>query len=49
MSSKPKGGLTKWFKEEWVDLKTGKKWGALARKRRSGPIHPADRKKLQRR
>ena len=23
-TSKPKGGLTKWFKEEWVDLKTGK-------------------------
>ena len=21
---KPSGGLTKWFKEEWVDLKTGK-------------------------
>ena len=22
--AKPKGGLTKWFKEEWVDIKTGK-------------------------
>ena len=25
--SKPKGGLTKWFKEEWVDVKTGKPFG----------------------
>lgn len=25
--SKPKGGLAKWFKEEWVDLKTGKPCG----------------------
>lgn len=25
--NKPKGGLTKWFKEDWVDLKTGKKCG----------------------
>ena len=25
--SKPKGGLTKWFKEEWVDVKTGKPCG----------------------
>ena len=24
---KPKDGLTKWFKEEWVDIKTGKKCG----------------------
>lgn len=26
-TSKPKGGLTKWFGEEWVDLKTGKPCG----------------------
>ena len=25
--AKPKGGLTKWFKEEWVDVKTGKPCG----------------------
>jgi hypothetical protein len=25
--SKPKGGLTKWFKEDWVDVKTGKPCG----------------------
>ena len=25
--SKPKGGLTKWFNEEWVDVKTGKPCG----------------------
>jgi len=23
--AKPKGGLTKWFKEDWRDVKTGKK------------------------
>ena len=25
--AKPKGGLTKWFKEDWRDIKTGKKCG----------------------
>ena len=25
--SKPKGGLTKWFNEEWIDVKTGKPCG----------------------
>ena len=25
--SKTKGGLTKWFKEDWVDVKTGKPCG----------------------
>ena len=29
--AKPRGGLTKWFKEDWRDVKTGKKCG------RSGP------------
>jgi len=24
---KPSGGLTKWFKEEWIDVKTGKPCG----------------------
>ena len=25
--AKPQGGLTKWFKEDWVDLRTGKQCG----------------------
>jgi len=25
--AKPKGGLTKWFKEDWIDLRSGKKCG----------------------
>lgn len=25
--AKPRGGLTKWFKEDWIDLKTGKECG----------------------
>ena len=28
--AKTKGGLTKWFKEDWVDIKTGK--SAVAKK-----------------
>lgn len=27
MANKPTGGLTKWFKEDWRDVKTGKKCG----------------------
>tara|TARA_B100001093_G_C26616946_1_gene922771 strand:+ start:434 stop:733 length:300 start_codon:yes stop_codon:yes gene_type:complete len=34
---KSKGGLTKWFKEEWVDIKTGKKCG---RKKAKGSKRP---------
>ena len=34
---KPKDGLTKWFKEEWVDIKTGKKCG---RKKAKGSKRP---------
>ena len=26
-ASRPKKGLTKWFAEEWVDVKTGEKCG----------------------
>ena len=26
-AKKPSGGLTKWFNEDWVDLKTGKPCG----------------------
>jgi len=29
-SSKPKGGLTKWFKEEWVNIGKKKKGGGYA-------------------
>ena len=35
--AKPKDGLTKWFKEEWVDIKTGKKCG---RKKAKGSKRP---------
>ena len=35
-TSKPKGGLTKWFKEEWVDI---------GRKKKSGGHAPCGRKK----
>ena len=35
--AKPKGGLTKWFKEEWVDIKTGKPCG---RKKAKGSKRP---------
>ena len=31
--SKPKGGLTKWFNEEWVDVKTGKPCGRKSAKK----------------
>ena len=34
---KSKGGLTKWFKEDWVDIKTGKKCG---RKKAKGSKRP---------
>ena len=35
-SAKPKGGLTKWFNEEWVDI---------GRKKKSGGHAPCGRKK----
>ena len=35
MVSKPKGGLTKWFKEDWRDVKTGKKCGRSGKKDKS--------------
>ena len=37
--AKPKGGLTKWFKEDWRDVKTGKKCGRPA----CGPAKVAGR------
>jgi len=38
-TKKPKGGLTKWFKEDWRDVKTGKPCGRSGKKdkRRSYP------------
>ena len=30
---KSKGGLTKWFNEEWVDIKTGKPCGRKSAKK----------------
>ena len=44
-TSKPKGGLTKWFKEEWVDLKTGKECGRKSAKGNSKRPYPACRPK----
>ena len=43
---KPKGGLTKWFKEEWVDVKTGKPCGRKsAKKGKSKRPYPGCRPK----
>ena len=44
-STKPKGGLTKWFKEDWVDLKTGKKCGRKSAKGSSKRPYPSCRPK----
>jgi len=41
---KPKGGLTKWFKEDWVDLKTGKECGRKSAKDSKRP-YPSCRPK----
>ena len=30
--AKPTGGLTKWFKEDWRDIKTGEKCGRKSAK-----------------
>ena len=43
--SKPKGGLTKWFNEEWVDVKTGKPCGRKSAKGKSNRPYPACRPK----
>lgn len=37
MASKPKGGLKKWFKEDWIDLKTGKKCGRSGKEKKKRP------------
>lgn len=44
-SKKPKGGLTKWFKEEWTDLKTGKPCGRKSAKGKSKRPYPSCRPK----
>ena len=40
--AKPKGGLTKWFKEDWRDVKTGKKCGRSGKRKRNVPTQPVD-------
>jgi len=44
-TSKPKGGLTKWFKENWRDLKTGKECGRKSAKGKSKRPYPSCRPK----
>ena len=46
MAKKPTGGLTKWFKEDWRDVKTGKKCGRSGKKDKGRP-YPACRPKAQ--
>ena len=41
--AKPKGGLTKWFKEKWVDISRPKKGGgykSCGRKKAKGSKYP---------
>jgi len=40
--AKPKGGLTKWIKEDWRDVKTGKKCGRSGKDKKKRP-YPACR------
>ena len=44
--SKPKGGLTQWFKEEWVDLKTGKSCGRSSASKSKRPYPSCRPKKV---
>lgn len=46
MPNKPKGGLTKWFKEDWRDLKTGKKCGRSGKEKSSRPYPSCRPKKV---
>ena len=43
--NKSQGGLTKWFNEEWVDLKTGKACGRKSAKGGSKRPYPSCRPK----
>jgi hypothetical protein len=45
-SKKPTGGLTKWFKEDWVDLKTGKKCGRSGKDKKKRPYPSCRPKKV---
>lgn len=45
-TSKSKGGLTKWFGEEWVDLKTGKKCGRSGKDKKRRPYPSCRPKKV---
>ena len=40
--AKPTGGLTKWFKEDWRDVKTGQKCGRSGKDKKKRP-YPACR------
>ena len=40
-----KGGLGKWFAEEWTDVKTGKECGRKSAKKKTGRPYPACRPK----
>jgi len=40
--AKPQGGLRKWFKEDWRDVKTGKKCGRSGKDKKKRP-YPACR------
>ena len=40
--AKPQGGLTKWFKEDWRDVKTGTKCGRSGSEKKKRP-YPACR------
>ena len=42
-ASKPNTGLTKWFKQDWRDVKTGKKCGRKSAKGGSKRPYPACR------
>ena len=37
--------LTKWFKEDWRDVKTGKKCGRSGKEKKTGKITKAEAKK----
>ena len=39
-------GLTKWFKEDWVDLKTGKKCGRSGKDKKKRPYPSCRPKKV---
>ena len=43
-AKRPKKGLTKWFDEEWVDVKTGKPCGRSGKEKKERP-YPSCRPK----